>query len=37
MNKPCVICQENKLTDYEGYYQECHDEITARNVRDGSK
>jgi hypothetical protein len=33
----CVICQEKKPTDYEGYCQDCHDEIAERNVRDGSK
>ena len=33
----CCICQEKKQVDYEGYCQQCHDEIAARNVRDGSK
>jgi hypothetical protein len=32
----CVICQENKPTDYEGYCQQCHDEIAERNVREGT-
>ena len=35
--KPCVICQENKPTDYDGYCQSCHHEIAERNVRDGTK
>jgi hypothetical protein len=33
----CVICQETKPTDFDGYCQECHDEIANRNVREGTK
>ncbi len=33
----CAICQRKVPTDFEGYCQSCHDEIAARNVRDGSK
>jgi len=33
----CCICQEKKPVDYEGYCQSCHDEIAARNVREGTK
>jgi hypothetical protein len=35
--KLCVICQKQKPTDFEGYCQSCHDEIAARNVREGTK
>lgn len=33
--KECVICQEKKHVDFEGYCQDCHDEIASRNVRNG--
>jgi dihydroxyacetone kinase len=32
-----VVCQEERQTDFDGYCQSCHDDIAARNVRDGSK
>ena len=33
----CVICQKIKPTDFDGYCQQCHDEIATRNVREGTK
>jgi hypothetical protein len=32
----CVICQKITTTDFDGYCQSCHDEIAARNIREGT-
>lgn len=35
VQKKCVICQEPKSVDADGYCQDCHDEIAERNVSNG--